>query len=40
MKKRKLKVIKNSCGKGKKGCCLKTFDMMKGKTFETIKLAA
>ena len=40
MKKRKLKAVKSNCGGKKRGCCLKSFDLMKGRTFETMKQAA
>jgi len=38
MRKNKLRPsVKNNCGGKKRGCCLKGFDLMKAKTFETIK---
>lgn len=40
MKKKKKKPPYNNCGGKKRGCHLKTFDMMRAKTFETIKQAA
>jgi len=29
--------IKNNCGGKKRGCNFKGFDLMKGRTFETVK---
>jgi len=34
MKKKKKKPPHNNCGGKKRGCCLKSFDLMKGRTFE------
>lgn len=38
-KKRKLRILSN-CGGKKRGCCFTGFDLMKGRTFETMKKAA
>jgi hypothetical protein len=34
---RRLRVMRSSCGKGKRGCSFTSLDLMRGKTFETIK---